>query len=67
MSAAPNMLDVGSGIYLWRSKHPVDVWILTKKKEAILHLVEKNIILCVAQLPFIVYAVCCGKKMQVVK
>lgn len=25
---------VGSGpsIYLWRSKHPVDVWILTKSK-----------------------------------
>ena len=32
MSTTPNMLNVGSSIYLWGSKHPVDVWIFTKEK-----------------------------------
>lgn len=37
-----------------------------KKSESILHLAEKTVILCVAQLPCLVYAMCCGKNMQVV-
>lgn len=32
MNISPNMFSVGSNIYLWSLKHPVDVWILTKKE-----------------------------------
>lgn len=30
MNTPPNMFGVGQSIYLWSSKHPVDVWILKK-------------------------------------
>lgn len=65
MSTTPKMFNVGSSIYLWGSKHAVDVWILTEKKKSICILLKKNRS-CVTQLTFVVYVTGCGKNIKVV-